>query len=227
MPSPSYAIFSGAHIPVLSCEEQFLDVIHLGIFVILSPAFDRRFYSKPPPSLVAEVACAVRSFEALMHVFSLRFVILLKGTPVAPAYVVNRILAEFAAAAVVLARGVDRPLGEGNEAGGVKITFAQFVSHIEAILEDSIPDVMAFFRNRAVCQKHFLWTGPDLQIVPRRKDVIDLIECTGTGELLDWPGCPIYQQEIDDTSSTPMPPNHKRNLSEEGMDSERLKKRRH
>ena len=36
-------------------------------------------------SVHAEVACAVRSFEALMHVFSLRFVILLKGTPVAPA----------------------------------------------------------------------------------------------------------------------------------------------
>jgi hypothetical protein len=211
----------------LSSEEQFLDIVYLGVFVILSPAFDHRFYSKPPPSLLAEAAYAVRSFETLMHIFSLRFVIFLQGTAVAPAYVVNRMLAEFAAAAVVFARRLDRPLGEGNDSGRVKILFPQFLRQIEGILEDSIPDVMPFFSSRAEAHKDFVWTGPELLILPRRKDVIDLIECTGTGELLDWPGCPIYQQEIKDTSSTPMPPNHKRNLSEEGMDSERLKKRRH
>jgi hypothetical protein len=211
----------------LSSEEQFLDVVYLGIFVILSPAFDRRFYSKPPPSLLAEVAYAVRRFEMLIHFFSLRFVIFLRGTPVAPGYVVKRMLAEFAAAAVVFARRLDRPLGEGNETGGVTILFPQFLKRIEAILEDYIPDAMPFFSSRAEAHKHFLWTGPELEILPRSKDVIHMIESTGTGQLRDWPGCPIYQQENDDAPSAPMPPVQKRNHSEEGMDSEQPKKRRH
>jgi hypothetical protein len=210
----------------LSAEAGFLDILYLGIFVILSPAFDRRFYSKPPPSLVHEVAYAIRSFHSLIHVFSVRFVIFLGGTPVAASYVVDRILAEFAAAAVVLARGVHRPLGEGNETGGFTITFPGFLKKIQGILEDCSPAVMGYFARRAVAHKDFLWTGPNLQIVPRTKDTIAIIERTGTGELLDWPGCPIYQQELGDSSPPPATAAHKRDRSQDDMDraDERLKK---
>ena len=163
----------------------------------------------------------------LMHIFSLRFVIILQGTAVAPTYVVNQMLAEFAATAVVFARRLDRPLGEGNDSGGVKILFPQFLRQIEGILEDSIPDVMPFFSSRAEAHRDFLWTGPKLQILPRRKDVIDVIDCIGTGQLRDWPGCPIYQEEIDNASCAPLPPVHKRDHPDEGMDTEQPKKRRH
>lgn len=218
----------GAHIPLLSSEEQFLDVIYLGIFVILSPAFDRRFYSKPPLSLVDEVTYAIRSFYSLMHVFSLRFVIFLAGTPVAASYVVDRILAEFAAAAVVLTKSVDGRLGEGNETGGMAITFPLFLQKIKGILEEYSPDLLPFFSGRADAkQNNFLWTGPSLQIVPRTKDVLAIIEATGTGELLDWPGCGIYQEEVDDSSPAPVPALLKRDRSEDGMDTadEQPKKR--
>jgi hypothetical protein len=203
----------------LSFESGFLDIVYLGIFVILSPAFDRRFYSKPPPSLVSEVAYAIRKFHSLIHNFSVRFVILLGGTPVAASYVVDRILVDFAAAAVVFARGVNRPLGEGNETGGVKITFPHFLKKIETILEDSSPDIMPFFYSRAVAHKNFLWSGPSLQILPRTKHVLDIVEATANGEIVDWPGCPIYQEALDDSSPAPRPGVHKRNRSEDGMDA--------
>jgi hypothetical protein len=197
----------------------FLDIVYLGIFVILSPAFDRRFYSNPSPSLVDEVAYAIRKFYSLIHNFSVRFMIVLGETPVAASYVVDRILVEFAAAAVVFARGVNRPLGEGNETGGVRITFPRFLKKIETILENSSPDTMEFFYSRAVAHKNFLWTGPSLQILPRTKHVLNIVEATANGEISDWPGCPIYQEEPDDSSPGPRPAVHKRNRSEDGMDT--------
>ena len=74
----------GAHIPDLSSEVEFFDVLHLGIFVILSPAFDDQFYSagEPPSNLSDEIAYAVIQFHRLLHIFSLHFVILLEGMPV-------------------------------------------------------------------------------------------------------------------------------------------------
>lgn len=90
----------------MSSEEEFFDILYLGIFVILSPAFDSRFYLsiKPPTTLIDEIAYAVRHFHSLLHVFSLRFLIILDGEAVSHFYVVDRMLAEFAAAAVVFAK---------------------------------------------------------------------------------------------------------------------------
>jgi hypothetical protein len=213
----SYSFFSGAHIPEMSSEAGFLDIVYLGIFVTLSPAFDRRFYTKPSPSLVDEQAYAASLFQSLLHLFAVRFVIFLKGTPVAVSYVVDRILAEFAAAAVVFGRGVGRRLGEGNEIGGFTISFPRFLKKIEGIVEASSPDIAAFFSARAVAHKHFLWSGPSLEIVPRTEELLVTIHLTGTGEQLDWPGCPIYQEDLDDSSLTPPPAIEKRDRSEDGM----------
>lgn len=46
-------------------------------------------------------------FYSLMHIFSARFIILLEGELVALSYVVDRLLAEFAAAVVVLATAME------------------------------------------------------------------------------------------------------------------------
>lgn len=218
--SDLYSFLSGAHIPQLSSQAGFLDIVYLGVFVWLSPAFDRRFYSKPSPTLVEELACAIRSWQSLIHVFSVRFVILLGGTPVAVSYVVDRILAEFAAAAVVFARGVNRPLGEGNDIGGVPITFPRFLKKIQGLLQDWSPQINPFFTSRAESQNNFLWTGPKLEIFPRTKDMAAIIGLTGPSELLDWPGCPIYEEELlDDPSPSSEPGVQKRARSEDEMDA--------
>lgn len=224
-----HLLFSGAHIPRLSFEEEFLDIVYLGIFVILSPAFDRRFYSKPPPSLVDEVSYAIRRFHCLMHVFSLRYIIMLQGKAVAASYVVDRMLAEFAAAAVIFARDVGRPFGEGNETAVVPITFPQFLHKLQAILADSCPDVVPFFSARVQAEhKNFFWTGPTIEIVPRTEEVLSLVmHLTGTGELLDYSGCPLYIQEVDDHPSAPATPIQKRDRPEEGMKSgDQLRRKR-
>lgn len=200
----------------MSSEEEFLDVIYLGVFVILSPAFDRRFYSRPPPSLVDEVAYAIRQFHSLMHLFSLRFIVVLGGTPVAACYVLDRMLAEFAAAAVVFGKGVEGPFGEGNERGVVEITFARFLAKITGILEDCSPALVAFFLSRIEAQhKNFLWTGPKIQILRRTTDLTSIIQLTGKGELLDLTEFSIYVEDVDDQSSAALPSGLKRGRPED------------
>lgn len=208
----------------------FLDVVYLGIFVILSPAFDRRFYSKPPPALLNELAYAIRSFHSLMRVFALRSVVLLQGTAVAASYVVDRILAEFAAAAVVFGKGVEVPFGEGNEGSDAGITFPRFLEAVTGIVEEWSPDLLAFFSRRVQSDhKSFLWTGPALEIVPRTEDLLSIIHLAGDGELLDLPSLSIYCKDPDVPLAVPAPTLGKRDRSEDAMEGldERVKKQKH
>lgn len=204
-------------------------MVYLGIFVILSPAFDRRFYSKPPPALLNELAYAIRSFHSLMRVFAVRFVVFLRGTAVAASYVVDRILAEFAAAAVVFGRGVEVPFGEGNEGSDAGIRFPRFLEAITGIVEEWSPDLLGFFSRRIQSdQKSFLWTGPALDIIPRTADLLSIIHRAGDGELLDFPSLPIYSEDLDVPLAVPVPTLGKRDRSEdarEGLD-EQVKKRK-
>ena len=41
------ATFVGVHIPDLSSKVDFFDVLYLGIFIVLSPAFNPQFYKWP------------------------------------------------------------------------------------------------------------------------------------------------------------------------------------
>jgi hypothetical protein len=50
-----------------------------------------------------------------MNVFSLRYVVFVGGTSVSVKYIVDRILAEFAAASLVFASKVEQPLGQGDD----------------------------------------------------------------------------------------------------------------
>jgi hypothetical protein len=192
----------GAHLPNMSSEVEFFDILYLGIFAILSPAFDGRFYHdgvKPPPALEAEIAYAVGHFHSLLNIFSLRFIILLEGDPVAVSYVVDRMLAEFAAATLVFSKAIDESSDGlcGNDEGKDVITTSALAAHLEGILQGSYPKVYHYY-SRCLERRHlhFQWTGPNLQILPRSEAL------TIKGEMLDNPADPIY---LIDLCYTPPP----------------------
>lgn len=208
----------GAHIPDLSSEVEFFDLLYLGVFVILSPAFDDRFYqnTKPRPSLVKEIAHAIVHFYSLLHLFSQRFFILLEGEVISPSYVVDRMLGEFAAASVVLAKSiskademiadVDPEEVEPEDAEpGDEIRLSAFVEHIEGILKKSHPEVFPYY-SRCLDRAHkdFLWTGPSVQIFLRSRNISPILSATASGEMWDLPSHPIYTE--DPHPSQPNPP---------------------
>ena len=194
----------GAHIPDLSSEVEFFDVLYLGVFIILSPAFDVRFYdvAKPPSSVVKELTYALRHFHSILHIFSQRFVIALEGEVVCYSYLAERMLGEFAAASVALAKAVYEPDGVVYEPDGTDmkdgITLPQFRGRIDDILLNSYPDVFPYY-SRCLSRGHkdFLWTGPNVQILPRSDSVSSLIRLATTGEMVDLPSHRIYTEDLD------------------------------
>lgn len=174
--------------------------------MILSPAFDRRFYFNPSQHLLDEVAYAIRQFRCLLHVFSLRYVTVLEGEAVAASYILERILAEFAAASVVLAKSVGDPFGGPDGHGEVGISFGKFSSKIRRILENFCPDVIPFFSTRAKDgHRDFFWTGERIEIFPRSEDIMAVLQVTRAGELMDLPKHPIYVVDVDEADSIPAP----------------------
>jgi hypothetical protein len=190
-------IYIGAHIPDISTEEGFFDILYLGIFVILSPAFDIRFYpdEATAPALQAEMVHAVRCFHSLIKLFSARFIVLLGGEPVAHSYVFDRLLAEFAAAAVAFCKAID----ETRERASFHI---EFTAMVEDVLHKSHSDVFPYY---ARCldrgHKDFLWTGPKVEVLPRLDGVVSAIHASSMGEVLDSPTHSIYVQDLE-----PKPP---------------------
>jgi hypothetical protein len=209
----------------MSSEEGFLDIIYLGIFVILSPAFDPRFYleTKPPPALMEEIANAIRHFHSLLQVFSLRFFVILDGEAVSHSYVVDRMLAEFAAAAVVFSRDA---LDDGDEVDDW-ISFSMFKEYIEGILRASHSNICHYY-TRCVDRhhKHFVWTGPHLQILPRSEEFISIISLTTRGELLDLPGNEIYIKDVEPAPPIAVGKRHVRRDSMELVDEQPKKRKR-
>jgi len=214
----------------MSSEEGLLDIIYLGIFVILSPAFDTRFYltTKPPATLIDEVAYAVRHFHSLLHVFSLRFFILLDGVAVSHSYVVDRMLAEFAAAAVVFAKAIHK--ANNDDEGGDETTFSMFTEHIEGILQESYSKVVPYY-SRCVdrCHKDFVWTGPRIQILPRSEELMSVFSLTTWGQLLDLPTHVIYTVDLDPGPPTTIHQAGKRRCRQDDTDpvDKPPKKRKH
>jgi hypothetical protein len=193
---------------------EFFDVLHLGIFVILSPGFDNRFYltDNPPANILAELSHAIRHFYRLLHTFSRRFIIALEGEVVALSYVVDRMLAEFAAASVNFSRAIYESNmdvdveDEGEDKGEEGITTSLFAERIEGILKESHPQIIPYYSNSLVSlHKHFTWTGPKLQILPRSQGILSIIPLITPGERLDLPSHPIYT--IDSDPEPPSLPN--------------------
>jgi len=190
--------FLGAHIPDISSGVGFLDMAYLGLFAILSPAFDFRSYNglKLPSSIVRERAHALNHFNSLLLLFSDRYTVLLEGVPVAHSYVVNRLLAEFAAATVVFAKAVDKAQGMGADPIGNLLTPAALITSIEGAIQESCPRILPYYV-RCIDRGHkdFVWTGPRIQILPRREDLNAIIGIITSGEKLDCPAWPIYPSE--------------------------------
>lgn len=179
----------------MSSQEGFFDIVYLGIFIILSPAFDPRFYlgGKPPPTLVEEVAHAVQHFHSLLHVFSDRYIILLEGDPVNPNYLVDRMLAEFAAASMVFAKAILEAKDEMEGEVEHRINSSKFAGRIEVVIRGSYPNAHPYY-SRCLNQghSHFLWTGPDVIILPRSEALVSVMKMTSSPELLDFPPHQIY-----------------------------------
>ena len=220
---------------MLSSEEGFLDIIYLGIFAILSPAFDIRFYQgqKTPSNLLEEATHAVCHFHSLLHVFSQRFFVLLEGEVVSRSYIVDRMLGEFAAAAVVFSKAMgDLQGSDDDDERDRRIATSAFVGLVEGILQESYPNVFPYY-SRCLDQghKHFIWTGPKLQIFPHSEDFNALISLGTAGELLDFPGHQIYSKNLDQRrSQSPIIVAHsqKRRHPDDGKDlaNERPEKRK-
>jgi hypothetical protein len=183
-------LYIGAHIPIMSSVVEFFDILFLGIFIILSPAFDNRFYSKPPLTLVKEAAYSVSHFHSLLHIFSKRFIILLDGEPIAHSYIFHRMLAEFAAASVVFSKAIHFAR-DGEDDNG--INYFRFVRQIEGILEGSYPSIFPYYSR---CfdrgHKHFTWTGGVVEVLDRTEALDTLVSNTSKGELLDHPSHQVY-----------------------------------
>ena len=159
---------------------EFFNLLYLGVFVILSPAFNYRFYqiAKPCPSLVKEIAHTVVHFYSLLHLFSQWFFILLEGEVISPSYVVDRMLREFAAASVVLAKSiskademvvdVDLKEVEPEDAEpGDEIRLSAFVEHIEGILKVSSQSISILFTLLGPCTQGFPlgYECPDISLL--------------------------------------------------------------
>ena len=201
------SIALGAHIPDISSEVGFFDVVYLGVFIILSTAFDANFYhgQKPPAGLVGEIACAIAHFHSLIYAFSQRFIILLAGEPVKCRYVIDRLLAECAAATVVLAKAVE----ELTEDKDSHINASELTANLEGTLQSSYPRVFSYY-SRCMELKHsdFTWTGPELTII-NRNSASSLLLVATKGKKLDSPSQPIYTTDVTDTHlPSTTSPNH-------------------
>jgi hypothetical protein len=201
----------------MSSPTGFFDILYLGVFIIFSAVFDSRFYSttKPPPTLVEELAYAEHQFHSLLHIFSQRFIVVLEGEPVAHSYVVDRMLGEFAAAVVVFAKALCGPMDD---------RLSLVVERIEGIVQGSYPMVFPYYLQ---CldrdHMHFIWTGPDLQILPRIESFDAIMPLLTVGELLDLPSHQIYHPiaTTDMPSAIPIGPlSEKRHNPGDSLDLE-------
>lgn len=201
----------------------FLDVLYLGVFVILSPAFDRRFYNGINTSkLVEEVANAKGHFHSILRKFSGRFILFLEGEAVAYTYVLDRMVAEFAAASVNFSRGID-VTGQGED----NISHSMFEGRIEDILQNSRPESFPYYSRCLLdCHKYFVWTGPQIKILARLEDNASAIPHACLGEALDLPHQQIYPIAIDPATPPGLPPpSGKRRERADSLHPEELRKK--
>ena len=114
-------------------------------------------------------------------------------------YVVDQMMGEFAAASVVLARGIEEEVGIKELEAKNRATSAAVREGIEVI------PYCSHSLDRG--HKDFLWTGPDLLILPRSDDFTSIFSLTTKGEIIDLPSYQIYTKDLD-----PIPPIPKDNI---------------
>lgn len=122
----------------------------------------------------------------------------------AHSYVLDRMLAEFAAAAVNLANAIGRRNEAFDEStdeagrGELRPSPAATVASIEEILREAHPRAFPYY-SRCLSGMHedFTWTGPQIEIIARSEGAISAISLASLGELLDLPHQQIYQIDVD------------------------------
>ena len=127
----------------------------MGTFITISHAFDPRFHgdTTPPQALVDEIASAQSHFASLIHLFSNQFILILKGLAVHSSYIVNHMLAKFAAAVVVFAKAINDEQEVNKQAGEKRgeeeeegISYFQLKAQIDGIIGQSYPEVLKYYR---------------------------------------------------------------------------------
>jgi hypothetical protein len=175
----------------------------------------------------------VRCFHSILQIFFLCFIILLDGVPVAVSYIVNRMLAEFAAAAVVFVKGAyefwDGGDGDVEDVGEDKdkCMFSMFSGSIKGIIQESYPSVFPYYKRCwESAHNHFIWTGPCLQIVHRSNNLSPVVSLATAGELLDHPGHCIYTVDVDLPARPPLVGKHHGRWDSMDLTEEQPKKRK-
>jgi hypothetical protein len=181
-----------------------------------------------------EAASAISHFQSVIHIFGQRFIVVLEGESMSISYVVERMLGEFAAASVVLAKSIYNSEGyDSDDEDENRISMTAFVKHIESILQKVYPEVFPYYvRCLDRGHKDFIWTGPDLQIFPRSDPTASVISFTRKGDILDLPSHQIYTEDVDSNTILPdtIPPGGKRRgradslNCEGGLESKRCRK---
>lgn len=151
-----------------------------------------------------------------MHLFSERFFTILEGVVVDSAYIMKRMLCEFAGALAVFAKVIhDSERGEmgmdvdsddddeEEENKGNLISHPSLQLHLDDIILESYPELMAYYRQcLATGHEHFVWTGPSVTILPRSEALSSVLPLlVSEGELIELPSCPIFNLD----SPTPAP----------------------
>jgi hypothetical protein len=177
-------LYTGAHIPNISSPVEFFDIVYFGIFIILSCTFNPLFYdlTATPQALEDEIASAESHFLSVIHYFSNHHIAVLDLVTVDCWYIVKRMLAEFAAAAVVLSeaiaefRGGDMDVdidGLENKGNEADVVLSKVKVKVDDIISQSYPEVMDYYLYCVVTgHKHFVWTGPFSPYCPGQKPAI-------------------------------------------------------
>lgn len=113
-------------------------------------------------------------------------------------YIVGRMLAEFAAAAVNFKNAIT-DLAENEYAGDEERSEAissPFQDIVEEILLASHPRLFPYFC-RCLYEDHKVFLHSDLQIeiFPRSKEIVSILSLSTAGEILDDPSHPIYHDQ--------------------------------
>ena len=112
-------------------------------------------------------------------------------------YIVNRMLVEFSAATVVFSKAAAEANPEGAKHGTAS---SIVIGRVEDILQSSYPAALHYY---SCCMErghsYFIWTGPNLQILPQLKARAAIVCATSKGKMLDCPADSIYLVELNPT----------------------------
>ena len=124
----------------------------------------------------------------------------------AHSYIFDRMLGEFAAAAVVFVKAMGELEDDGHVEIEDEILGSTFIEHVERILHESHPNVFPYYSHCLnLCHKYFVWTGPKVEILRRSEEIISVAPLMTIGEALDHPDHLIYSTNEEDPTAPTSP----------------------